>query len=57
MCLGIQICVFTSIFPNQALHTFLFSPIYATWPAPLILHDLIIRIIFGEEYKQWNYSL
>jgi hypothetical protein len=38
-------------FSHDNLHGVLFSPIRAICPAHLILLDLIIVIIFGEEYK------
>jgi hypothetical protein len=46
----------SGVFPsgNNILYSFLFSHIRAPCPAHLILLDLIILIILGEEYKLWQ---
>jgi hypothetical protein len=49
--LGLPSGLFPSGFLTNILYTFHFSPIHATRPAHLILLDLIIIIIRGEEYK------
>jgi len=44
-------------FPTKALYTLLLSPIHDTWPAHLILLELITRTIFAEECRSLNSSL
>jgi hypothetical protein len=41
-------------FQVATLYAFLISPMRATWPTLLIVLDLIILIIFREEYKVYN---
>jgi hypothetical protein len=55
--IGLPSCLYPSGFPTNILYALLFSPIRATCHAYPIHFDLIILIMFGEEYKLWSSTL
>jgi len=57
LCLGRLSDLFISGFLTKILYASLLSPLHASYPAPLVLLDLIIQIIFNEDYISWSSSL
>ena len=50
-------CKHSSSFHTKTLYAFLFCPICATCLAHITIFNLVIQILFGEEYKLWSFSL
>jgi hypothetical protein len=51
LALGLYSGPFPSGFPTKTPYAFIFFTMLAICPAHLILHDLIILNIYGEEYE------
>jgi hypothetical protein len=56
LCLWVSRGCFPSCFPTEIQYAFVFTPIHSGCPNHLILIDLILLLIFGVEYKPWNFS-
>ena len=57
LCLGLPSGLFYTGFPTKTLYKPLLYPIRTTFPAHLILLDLITQTILGEEYRLLSFSL
>ena len=55
--LRLSSCLFPSRFLTKALYAFILYTMQATRPSHLCILYLIIRLIYGEEYKLWSSSL
>jgi hypothetical protein len=49
--LGLPVGLFSSCISTKTMHTPHLYPIHATFPANLILLDIITRTILGEQYR------
>jgi hypothetical protein len=54
--LGLPSGLFPPGFPAETFYVFLISPMRAAWLAYLIILDMIILLIFGDEHKFWSSS-
>jgi hypothetical protein len=54
LCLGLPSGLLISGFPTKTLHAILHFSIHATCPVHLSLLDLIVRMIFGKEYRAYT---
>jgi hypothetical protein len=51
-----QVAPSVQVPPQSALFEPLLSPVRATWPACLILLDLISNLLLGEDSRSCNFS-
>ena len=57
LCLGLPKSLFSSCLHTTTLYVFLFSSLHITCCVPIIFLDLIILIVYEEEYKSRSCSL